>query len=275
MRAISIYLRRVVKDPDGAAREQFLGGGDIRRLEGKLRAFYGLPYCALVNCATNGWLALMLALADKLRGAEVIVPPQSWGSTFAALEHVGCRLVFANARRDGNIDPRNVEQLITPRTRAIVAVDFRGRPHDTFAMRRISARHGLLYLSDAAASFGIRYRSRPASSLADALVVSFGPQKTMSWGEGGAVLLRDEDTYARIIQLALHPLRYRREFSLTEATDRQFLNCRIHPLAAVIGEALLSDTTEEAATPKIEPTPSRCWSSSRKSGTPSAPRTIT
>ena len=245
VRAIASYLRRAAKDPDGVAHGQFIGGGAISRMEEKLRAYYGLPHCLLTNNATNAWLALILAFADKLRGAEVIVPPQSWGSTFAALKHIRCKLVSADPRRDGNLDPRSVERLITPRTAAIVAVDFQGRPHDTFALRRIATRHGLLYLSDAAASFGARYRGRPASGLADAFVISFGPQKRMSWGEGGAVVLRDEATYARIIQLALHPLRYRREFSLTEATNRQFLNCRIHPLAAVIGEVIVEKATRE------------------------------
>jgi perosamine synthetase len=241
VRAVAAYLSRVAKDPDGAAREQFIGGGAIARLEERLRDYYGLPFCLLTNNATNAWFALILALAEELHGSEVIVPPQSWGSTFAALEHARCKLLFAEARRDGNLDPRSIERLITPRTRAIVAVDFQGRPHDTFALSRIASRHDLLYLSDAAASFGEHYRGRPASSLADALVISFGPQKLMSWGEGGAVLVRDEITYARIVQLALHPLRYRREYSLTEATDRQFLNCRIHPLAAVMGEVLVNE----------------------------------
>jgi dTDP-4-amino-4,6-dideoxygalactose transaminase len=236
--AIASYLRRAAEDPDGMAREQFIGGGAIGRLEEKLRLYYGLPHCLLTNNATNAWFALVLALGDKLRGAEVIVPPQSWGSTFAALKHIRCKLVSADARRDGNLDPRSVERLITPRTAAIVAVDFQGRPHDTFAIRRIATCRGLLYLSDAAASFGARYRDRPASSLADALVVSFGPQKAMSWGEGGAALMRDEATFAHVVQLAFHPLRYRREFSLTQATDRQFLNCRIHPLVALIGDLM-------------------------------------
>lgn len=242
VRAIAAYLRRSAEDPDGLAREQFIGGGAIGRVEEKLRAYYGMPHCLLTNNATNAWFALILALADRLRGAEVIVPPQSWGSTFAALKHIRCKLVPADARHDGNLDPRSVERLITPRTAAIVAVDFQGCPHDTFAIRRIAKRHSVLYLSDAAASFGAHYRRRPASNLADALVISFGPQKAMSWGEGGAVVLRDEATYARIIQLALHPLRYRREFSLTEASDQQFSNCRIHPLGAVIGELILGGT---------------------------------
>src|SRR5437868_3782948 len=78
VRAIAAYLRRASEDPDGAAREQFIGGGAIGRLEETLRAYYGLPHCLLTNNATNAWFALVLALADKLRGAEVIVPPQSW-----------------------------------------------------------------------------------------------------------------------------------------------------------------------------------------------------
>ena len=246
VRAIAAYLRRAAKDPDGAAREQLIGGGAIGRLEERLRDYYGLPFCLLTNNATNAWFALMLALAEKLRSSEVIVPPQSWGSTFAALEHVRCKLLFAEARRDGNLDPRRIERLITPRTTAIVAVDFQGRPHDTFALRRIASRHDLLYLSDAAASFGEHYRGRPASSLADALVISFGPQKAMSWGEGGAVLVRDETTYARIVQLALHPLRYRREYSLTEATSEQILNLRPNPLSAVVGEVTLEHFLDSA-----------------------------
>lgn len=251
VRAIADYVRRAAEDPDGAARDQFIGSGAISRLEGRLRDIYGLPYCLLTNNATNAWFALILALCDKLRGSEVIVPPQSWGSTFAALEHIRCKLVFAEARPDCNPDPRSIERLITPRTTAIVAVDFQGRPHDTFALRRIASRHGLLYLSDAAASFGARYRGRPASSLADGLIISFGPEKAMSWGEGGAILMRDEATYARIIQLALHPHRYRREYSLSEATDWQFVNCRIHPLAAAIGEVLISDVDHEFLRPRL------------------------
>jgi dTDP-4-amino-4,6-dideoxygalactose transaminase len=241
VRAIATYLRRAAKDPEGVAREQFIGGGAIGRVEEKLRAYYGLPHCLLTNNATNGWFALILALAEKLRGGEVIVSPPSWGSTLAPLKHVRCKIVYANARSNGNVDPRSVERLINPRTVAIVAVDFLGCPHDTFAIRRIATRHGLLYLSDAAASFGTHCRRRLASSLADALVISFGSQKRMSWGEGGAVLLRDESNYARIIQLALHPHRYRREYSLTHSTCEQIINLRPHPLSAVVGEVVLAD----------------------------------
>lgn len=85
--------------------------------------------------------------------------------------------------------------------------------------------------------FDVRWGGRPhASSLSDSFVISFGPQKLVSWGEGGAVVLRDDATHARILPSSPFLPALPAQFSLTRATNHQFLNCRIHPLAPIIGE---------------------------------------
>lgn len=239
-RALLRFLRNLWANPNAFAREHLAGRGATQNLEQKIAHRMGFPHCVLVNNATNGWLALVIALEERLAGKEVIVPPHSWGSTYAALEHIGCKLIFAPARRDGNVAAGQVERLIKRNTSAIVATDCRGRPHDTFALRRIADRHQLIYLSDAASSFGTNYRGRPASSRADALVISLGPLKPICLGEGGAILTRDEKTYQTIVRGTMHPSRYAREYSLLDATDRQLLNCRPYPLMALLGDMLFT-----------------------------------
>lgn len=235
--AIAAWLRRRAEFPDGVKREQLAGGGAIAVFEERLREFAGASHCLAVDNATNGLRALALAL--DLRGGQIIAPPQSWGGTFAPFEDCGCKLVLADSDSRGNVCPSSVARLITPTTRAVLAVDFQGHPHQMFALRRVCDEHRLIYLADAASSFGRTLRGHPASSLADAWVYSFGPGKPLDLGEGGAILTRDSALHERLVALTQHPARYRRDYSLTEATDRQVLNCRIHPLAALIGSILL------------------------------------
>jgi dTDP-4-amino-4,6-dideoxygalactose transaminase len=230
------YVRQMFAESERSVCEQLEGGGAIARLEEKLRNYYGVPHCLLVNSATNGLLSLALAL--PIVESEIITTPRSYGATWAPFELLQNRMVYATTiRGNGNIAPTSVAKLINPNTRAILAVDWLGQPHDMFALRALCDRYGLLYLADASSSFGAVRKGRPASSLADAWVISLGPRKPLPCGEGGAILTRNESLYKKLVYLTQHPDRYRREFSLTEYTDRQPLNARIHPLAAVIGLA--------------------------------------
>lgn len=121
-------------------------------------------------------------------GDEVITPPITFVATQAALVHVGATPVLVDVQPDtANIDPEAVLAAITPRTAAIVAVDFAGHPADMDELREIADRHSLLLIEDAAHSLGSTYRGRPVGSLADITTFSFFPTKNIATGEGGAV----------------------------------------------------------------------------------------
>ena len=140
---------------------------------------------------SNGTAALHCALhAIGLQsGDEVIVPPLTFVATANAVVMCGAKPVFADVDPQTLlIDPHAVEEKITTRTKAILAVDYAGQPCDYDALRDIANRHGLVLLSDACHALGASDEGRPVGSLADLTIFSFHPVKAMTTGEGGMVV---------------------------------------------------------------------------------------
>lgn len=237
--AITAYLNGGSLNPNWNRIRQLRGQGPIREFEVRLSEFVGKRYCLATNNATNALLAL--ALATGLTRKEIITTPKSYGATWGPFLLLKNRLRLAEFDGDGNISPDSVESLITKRTYAVLAVDFQGVPHDSAALGRICSGHGVLYLADAAQSFGRRLPDGShAAHFADAFVLSFGPGKTLDCGEGGAILTDHEWIYRECIRICQHPERYRFEYSLLDSTEVQPINARIHPVAAMIGLVQLS-----------------------------------
>lgn len=122
-------------------------------------------------------------------GDEVILPPMTFVATANAVLYQGGTPVFADVEEDTLlVDPNEVERLITPRTRAIIAVDYAGQPCDYDALRDIADRHGLWLVADACHSLGGSYKGRKVGTLADLTCFSFHPVKPITTGEGGMVM---------------------------------------------------------------------------------------
>jgi dTDP-4-amino-4,6-dideoxygalactose transaminase len=139
-------------------------------------------------------------------GDEVIVPPLTFAATANAVCYLGATPVFADVRRDTlNLDPARVQAAITPRTRAIVTVDFAGQPSDLEPLRALAAARGLVLIEDAAHALGAHYRGRPVgSAFADLVTLSFHPVKHITTGEGGMVLTADAALAARLRRFRNH-----------------------------------------------------------------------
>jgi perosamine synthetase len=121
-------------------------------------------------------------------GDEVIVPALTFVASANCVVYRGATPVFADVEPDTLlIDPADVEAKITPRTRAIIAVDYAGQPCDYDALGSIAQRHGLGLVADACHSLGASYRERPVGTLADLSVFSLHPVKAMTTGEGGMI----------------------------------------------------------------------------------------
>lgn len=173
-------------------------GPRITQLEEKLCEITGAKYAVAVS---NGTAALHIAAmaAGIGEGDEVIVSPITFAASANCVLYCGGTPVFADIKADTfNIDPASVRKLITPKTKAIVAVDFTGQAVELDELRAICEEYNLILIEDAAHSMGTKYNGRPIGSIADMTTFSFHPVKTVTCGEGGAVTTNDEELYRKL-----------------------------------------------------------------------------
>ncbi len=179
-------------------------GPKIEELERKLCGLTGARYA--VVCA-NGTAALHIAAmaAGVKEGDEVITTPITFAASANCALYCGARPVFADIDPETyNIDPGKVEAAITPATKAVVAVDYTGQSVALDPLREICKKHGLILIEDGAHVIGTKYKGQPNGSLSDMTTLSFHPVKTVTGGEGGAVLTNNEDYYKKLLLYRAH-----------------------------------------------------------------------
>ncbi len=139
---------------------------------------------------TSGTAALQCAMAALKIGPgdEVILPAWTWYSCYNAIVLAGGLPVFAEIDESFNIDPDDIERHITPQTKAIIAVHLQGNPADLDRILPIAKKHNLKVLEDCAQSVGADYKGRPVGSYGDIAIFSLQLNKTITAGEGGAVV---------------------------------------------------------------------------------------
>ena len=185
---------------EGTNNESFHGGSEVRALEHEWADAFCVRHAIAVNSATTGLMAAVGA-AGIAPGDEVIVTPFTMSGTIAAILAYQAIPVFVDVTLDTfNLDPAMIEEKITPRTRAILAVDIFGHPADMGPTNAIAKQHGLLVIEDAAQAPGARYQGRLAGTLADIGVFSLNSNKHIQCGEGG-VIVTDDDTLAQRARL--------------------------------------------------------------------------
>ena len=179
-------------------------GPKVEELEFKLTRYTGAKYAVAVS---NGTAALHCAClaAGVGSGDEVITTPLTFVASANCALYCGARPVFADVDPETyNIDPASIEARITDKTKAVVAVDFTGQAVKIKEIREICDRHGLIFIEDAAHSIGTKYNGKMVGSLADITTFSFHPVKTVTSGEGGAVLTNDDELYKKIVLAHTH-----------------------------------------------------------------------
>lgn len=230
--AVAEYVRR--SEAEKLPQHWHLNGtGPIRDLEETLETYWRFDHALCVSSATMGIRAVFQALG--LSEATFITTPYTWGGTIAGPLDLGARPIFADICPDTlGVDPDAVRQRAEehPNAEAILAVDAFGIPSDSENLRRVADEKGLMYIADAAQSFGARRHGAPPSRHADACVTSFTAEKTLFAGEGGAVLTDDRELYERLIWQCQHPRRQKRELGLN-LTNELALNARMNPVAAI------------------------------------------
>ena len=179
-------------------------GPRTKGFEKDLAAYTGAAHCVAVNSCTAA-LHLALEAIGVGPGDEVITSPITFASTANVIVHRGAQPVFVDVEPDTfNIDPAAIERAITPRTKALIPVDFAGQPCDLDAIMAIGARHGLPVIEDAAHAIGAEYKGRRIGGVADMTCFSFYATKNITSGEGGALTTNRQDWSDRIAVMALH-----------------------------------------------------------------------
>ncbi len=211
VRAGKIYYgRQWVEEDDVEAvasvlRSDFITcGPKVEELERSLCEYTGAKYAVAVNSGTSALHCAIMA-AGIGPGDEVITTPITFAASANCALYCGATPVFADIDRDTyNIDPESIRVHITDKTKAVVAVDYTGQAVQVDKIRAICKEHGLVFIEDAAHSIGTSYNGKKVGSLADMTTFSFHPVKTVTCGEGGAILTNDEEFYKKLVLAHTH-----------------------------------------------------------------------
>lgn len=179
-------------------------GPKIPELEERLCRLTGAKHAVMCS---NGTAALhIMAMAAGIGvGDEVITTPITFAASANCVLYCGGKPVFADIDPNTyNIDPESVRERITDRTKAVIAVDYTGQAVRLDELLELCHDRGILLIEDAAHALGTKYKGKPVGSIADMTEFSFHPVKTVTGGEGGAVLTDSDDLYEKLMRYRSH-----------------------------------------------------------------------
>lgn len=235
--AVPLYVGR----PNIGDREKFIqrmndildrkwltnGGKYVQEFERQLEQFIGIKHCIAICNAT---VALEIAIRALGMKGEVIVPSFTFVATAHALQWQEITPVFCDiAPETHNLDPQQVERMITPRTTGIIGVHVWGRACNIEALSEIAHRRNLRLLFDSAHAFACTYKGKMVGGFGDAEVFSFHGTKFFNTLEGGAVLTNDDSL--------AHKIRLMKNFGFTtyDRTDYVGTNGKMNEVSAAMG----------------------------------------
>ena len=176
----------------------------VEKFQKEFAEYHGRRYGIMTPNCTTAIHLLLTALGIK-DGDEVIVPDMTWIGSTAGISYLRAKPVFCDIDPiNWCIDPKSVEYVITPRTKAVIAVDLFGNMPDMTRLKQICDNHGIYLIEDAAEAIGSRYYGVRAGKFGIGSAFSFHRTKTITTGEGGMILLDDDALYERCMFLRDH-----------------------------------------------------------------------
>lgn len=207
---------------------QFILGDEVNTFEQRFAELCGVRFAVGVNSGTDALILALRALGIG-PGDEVITVPNSFIASTSCIMLVGARPVFVDVREDYNMDPAQLEQAISPKTKAILPVHLTGRPADMDSILEVARAHGLHVVEDCAQAVLAEYRGRRVGSFGIIGCFSLHPLKTLNaCGDGGVLTTNDEALCERLKILRNHGLRTRDDCVVWS------LNSRLDTLQATI-----------------------------------------
>jgi perosamine synthetase len=220
-------------------------GPRVAEFEEKFAEYIGVKYAVAVSSCTTA-LHLAMIVAGVGQGDEVICPSLSFIATANAILYVGAKPDFADIDpKTYNINPHEVEKLITSRTKAILVVHQVGFPADITAFKKICQRYHLKMIEDAACAIGSEYQGKKIGSHSNLVCFSFHPRKVITTGDGGMITTSNESYYKKLKMLRQHGMsvdarmRHEAKNIIFEKYDELGYNYRLTDIQAAIGIAQL------------------------------------
>ena len=203
----------------GRWHKDFYGGPKVLEFERLAAGYFGVKHAVTVNSWSSGLIAAVGAIGIE-PGDEVIVTPWTMSATATAILQWNAIPVFADIDPDTyNLDPRSIEENVTPYTKAIIVVDIFGQSADMDEIMALADRHGLKVISDAAQAPGALYKGRYAGTCAHVGGYSLNYHKHIHTGEGG-ILVTDDDKIADRLRL----IRNHAEVVIADRGDKDPIN---------------------------------------------------
>ena len=209
---------------------QLVLGESVRSFEEEFAAYHGGGWCTGVDNGTNA-VELALQALDIGPADEVVTVSNTAAPTVVAIDAAGATPVFVDVREsDYLMDTEQVAAAITPRTKALLPVHLYGQCVDMAPLRRVAAEHGLAIVEDCAQAHGARHHGGLAGTFGDTAAFSFYPTKVLgAYGDGGAVLTRDEQADANLRRLRYYGME--QTYYVVRTPGH---NCRLDELQAEI-----------------------------------------
>ena len=188
---------------------QFIQGEEVTAFEEAFASLCEVQFAVGVNSGTDG-LILALRVLGIGAGDEVITAPNSFIASSSCISWVGARPVFVDVKEDYNIDPAQIEDKITTRTKAILPIHLTGRPADMQTIVEIAKRHNLYVIEDCSQAVSAEYYDKRVGSFGITGVFSLHPLKTLNaCGDSGVITTNDVNIYKALLLLRNHGLRTR------------------------------------------------------------------
>ena len=190
---------------------QFVLGNEVNEFERRFAEMCGARFALGVNSGTDAIILALMALSIG-PGDEVITVPNSFITSASAVAFVGAKPVFVDVGEDYNINPADIEEKITPNTKAILPVHLTGRPADMDAILEIAKRHGLFIIEDCAQAVCAEYKGKQVGTFGDVGCFSLHPLKTLNaCGDGGVLTTNSDELYESLSILRNNGLKSRDE----------------------------------------------------------------
>jgi len=217
-------------------------GLSVEKFEEMIATYISTKYCVVFNSGTSALHAVLLAHGIK-QGDEVIVPSFTFIATANAPLFVGAKPVFADIEEETlGLDPENVKEKITSKTKAILPIHYGGCPCKIKELKEIAEDSNLPLIEDAAESFGAKIGNKKVGTFGDYAILSFCQNKIITTGEGGAVVTDSREIYEKLGLIRSHGrLETSNYFSTAEHMDYVDLgfNFRMSNITAALGIAQL------------------------------------
>lgn len=208
-------------------------GPIVQKLESRLKEYLGVKNIILVS---NGTIALDIAYKVMDLKGEIITTPFSFVATTSSAVLANLKPVFADIDKQTlNINPKNIEKLITPNTSAILPVHVFGNACEVEEIEQIAKKHNLKVIYDAAHAFDVKYKDKSVLSYGDISTLSFHATKLFHTIEGGAIITNDDELALKI--------RYLINFGIKTPTEIPYLgtNAKMNEFEAAMGLCVLDD----------------------------------